>query len=243
MLTTDSTDTGVSLKTHGHVATLTLNRPPANRLAPDMMNAMREALLSAEADPQVRVLVLTGSGQTFCGGLDGERIRNGGNPTEFAQALVELLRTFPKLGVPTIAAVNGDAVASGFSLVCACDVSVAVSQAKLGTIEASMNLWPVIAQVPVLQRLPARAAIQNVFTGVPFTADEAYRMLAINEVVPDSRVLSERVDSWVERLTKSGTTSAGRRAFYEMRQSTWDEALDHSLELFQVQQAQRAQRA
>src|SRR3954447_20484729 len=70
------------------LAVLTLAKPPRNLLAPEVMQALREAILAADADPDVEAIVLTGAGDMFCGGLDIERIQAGANPVEFASALV-----------------------------------------------------------------------------------------------------------------------------------------------------------
>jgi enoyl-CoA hydratase/carnithine racemase len=223
---------GVRTAVDGAVATITLDRAPANRLAPDIMGALRSSLLEADDRPAVRAIVLTGAGETFCGGLDAERLADGGDPVVFAQALIDLLRVFPRLGTPVIAAVNGDALASGFSLVCAADFAVAVASARLGTIEASAGMWPMIAQVPVIHRLPARLAAQNVMTGVPFVADDLARWGLINGVVDNAGALPAAAAQWVEAATRSGATAAGRRVFHRMLDAGWDGALDEAMDEF-----------
>src|SRR6266540_2446319 len=103
---------GLERSRQGGLARLELAKPPRNLLDPDVMAALRGAILEADADADVQAIVLTGAGDTFCGGLDIERIQAGADPVDFASALVELLRIFPTLGKPVIAAVNGDALAS-----------------------------------------------------------------------------------------------------------------------------------
>ena len=95
----------------------------------------------------------------------------------------KLLRVFPRLGKPVIAAVNGDALASGYALVCAADIAVTVDSARIGTFEASVGIWPMVAQVPPLQRLHPRHALENLLTGEPFDARRAYEIGIVNEVV------------------------------------------------------------
>ncbi len=227
----ESTD-GLAVATNGGVTTLRLDRPPKNLLAPDLMAALREGLTAADADDAVRAIVLTGSGEAFCGGLDLERLRAGGDPVDFATHLVELLRVFPGLGKPVLAAVNGDALASGFSLVCACDLAFAVRGAKLGTFEASVGIWPMVAQVAPLQRLLPRHALENILTGVPFDAERAAEIGAINGVV-EAAELEATIARYVELATRAGPAlAAGRRSFYRLLELPYDEALTEALGQF-----------
>jgi enoyl-CoA hydratase/carnithine racemase len=213
---------------------LALAKPPRNLLDPELMGELREAILDADADPDVQAIVLTGAGDMFCGGLDIERIRAGADPVEFASALVELLRIFPRLGKPILAAVNGDALASGYSLVCAADLAVAADHVRIGTLEASVGIWPMIAQVPPLQHLHPRHALQNLITGEPFDAQRAYEVGIVNEVVPASQ-LWPQIKRWAELSVRAGAAlPAGRRSFYRFRELSYDEALSASLEEFRA---------
>jgi len=150
---TESGIAGLEITRADGVERIALTRPPRNLLDPPLMDLFRAAIVEADAADDVRAIVITGSGEMFCGGLDIAQIQAGANPVDFAAALVGLLRVLPGLGKPLIAAVNGDALASGYSLACAADVALAVEDARLGTLEASVGIWPMIAQVPALQRL------------------------------------------------------------------------------------------
>jgi enoyl-CoA hydratase/carnithine racemase len=223
---------GLERSRQGGLARLELAKPPRNLLDPDVMAALRGAILEADADADVQAIVLTGAGDMFCGGLDIERIQGGADPVEFASALVELLRVFPTLGKPVLAAVNGDALASGYSLVCAADIAVAVDSARIGTFEASVGIWPMIAQVPALQRLHPRHALQNLLTGEPFDARRAYEIGIVNEVVSAGE-LWPAVERWAQLSVRAGKAlAAGRRSFYRFRELSYDDALDASLEQF-----------
>jgi enoyl-CoA hydratase/carnithine racemase len=168
----------------------------------------------------------------FCGGLDIAQIQAGANPVDFAAALVGLLRVLPGLGKPLIAAVNGDALASGYSLACAADIALAVEDARLGTLEASVGIWPMIAQVPALQRLQPRHALENLLTGEPFDAQRAYEVGVINRVVPAAELWTE-VSRWVELTTRAGAAlPAGRRSFYRFVDLSYEDALSASLDEF-----------
>jgi enoyl-CoA hydratase/carnithine racemase len=223
---------GLERSSEGGLARLALAKPPRNLLDPDVMAAMREALLEADADRDVQAIVLTGAGDMFCGGLDIERIQAGEDPVAFASALVELLRVLPTLGKPVIAAINGDALASGYALVCAADIAVTIDSARIGTFEASVGIWPMVAQIPPLQRLHPRHALENLLTGEPFDARRAYEIGIVNEVVGADE-LWPAVERWAQRSVRAGAAlAAGRRSFYRFRELSYDDALDASLEQF-----------
>lgn len=223
---------GLEITRADGVERIALTRPPRNLLDPPLMDLFRAAIVEADAAGDVRAIVITGSGDMFCGGLDIAQIQAGANPVDFAAALVGLLRVLPGLGKPLIAAVNGDALASGYSLACAADIALAVEDARLGTLEASVGIWPMIAQVPALQRLQPRHALENLLTGEPFDAQRAYEIGVINRVVPPAELWSE-VSRWVELTTRAGAAlPAGRRSFYRFVDMSYDDALSASLDEF-----------
>lgn len=210
---------------------LTIDNGPRNLLNPTVMRQLADELTSAEARG-AKAVVLTGQGDVFCGGLDIEAIKAGGDPVEFATELVALLRLVPQLGIPVLGAINGDALASGFSLALTTDMAATVDGAQLGTFEASIGIWPMIAQVPPLQRLLPRHALSNILTGVPFTAEQALAVGAVNAVVPKAR-LQDQIEQWVALTTRAGAALAsGRRAFYRFVDLPYDEALNESLAEF-----------
>jgi len=215
----------------GDARWITIANGPRNVLNPAAMRELATELGRAEADG-AKAVVLTGQGAMFCGGLDVDAIRAGGDPVEFATELVALLRLVPRLGLPVLGAVNGDALASGFSLALCTDMAVTVEGARLGTFEASVGIWPMIAQVPPLQRLLPRHALANILTGVPFSAEEALAVGAVNAVVARSD-LAKQIDEWVGLTTRAGAALAsGRRAFYRFVDLSYDDALDQSLAEF-----------
>jgi enoyl-CoA hydratase/carnithine racemase len=229
---TESGTEGLEITRADGVERIALTRPPRNLLDPPLMDLFRAAIVEADAADDVRAIVITGSGEMFCGGLDIAQIQAGANPVDFAAALVGLLRVLPGLGKPLIAAVNGDALASGYSLACAADVALAVEDARLGTLEASVGIWPMIAQVPALQRLQPRHALENLLTGEPFDAQRAYEIGVINRVVPKAELWTE-VTRWVELATRAGAAlPAGRRSFYRFVDMSYEDALSASLDEF-----------
>jgi enoyl-CoA hydratase/carnithine racemase len=214
------------------IRTIELNRPPRHLLDPPLMSAMTTALRDADDDRDVRGIMLTGTGDVFCGGLDIDAIKAGGDPVEFATHMAQVLGLLPTLGTPVAAAVNGDALAGGAALVCACDFAVAVPDTRIGTIEVSVGLWPMVAQVPLIHRIGPRAAMENVGSGVPFTADRARQVGLVHDVVAAADLLP-RVRGWLDQAARAGgATRIGRRAFYELAGLSYHDALEVSLTRF-----------
>ena len=196
------------------------------------MGALADELRRCDDDASVAAVVLTGSGETFCGGLDIGKIQAGADPVAFAAALIALLRLLPTLGKPVLAAVNGDALGSGFALVCASDYAVTVPDARLGTPEASAGFWPMTAQVPLLHRLLPRHALQTILSGVPFVAEDALRVGAVNRIVERAE-LEQAVLEFGELAARAGEALApGRRSFYRLLDASYDEALVNALDEF-----------
>jgi enoyl-CoA hydratase/carnithine racemase len=196
------------------------------------MGALADELRRCDDDASVTAVVLTGSGETFCGGLDIGQIQAGADPMAFAAALIALLRLLPTLGKPVLAAVNGDALGSGFALVCASDYAVTVPDALLGTPEASAGFWPMTAQVPLLHRLLPRHALQTILSGVPFDAEDALRVGAVNRIVKRAE-LERAVLEFGELAARAGDALApGRRSFYRLLDASYDEALVNALDEF-----------
>src|SRR5882724_2116133 len=95
---------------------LQLTHPPRNLLDPSVMTSLGNALTEADQDDGVKAIVITGDGEWFCGGLDVEQFKQGADPLEFATRAVELMKIFPRLGTPIVSAVNGNALALGYSI-------------------------------------------------------------------------------------------------------------------------------
>lgn len=217
-----------------NIAVVVIDGPENNLLNPEVMASVADGLARADADPAVTGILLTGAGDAFCGGLDLAGIRAGGDPVEYAGALAELLKLFPRLGKPVAAAVNGDAVASGSSLAAASDFAVILPDARIGSYEVAVGVWPMVAQVPLVKRLGARNAMENIGSGDPFTAQRAYELGLVNAIAPAGE-LRAVAEAWLVRAARGGAANAGRRFFYEIADLPYDEALDLSHERFAAQ--------
>src|SRR3954465_15554234 len=134
----------------GQMARITLNRPEKrNPLGPLTLGELLHALEADKNDEAVRVIVLTGAGKVFSAGGDLSSMGSGGTPLKAEGGaatkpgtFVDLNLALTKVGKPTIAMVNGHALAGGLGLVVACDVAIAADDAQLGTPEINVGLWP-----------------------------------------------------------------------------------------------------
>jgi len=185
----------------GPVLILTMNRPERrNALSPSMMAAMASAWDEVNADPGIRVAILTGAGGAFCAGADlqgmtkqapGDAFEKGGESTDTIAAGVikPLLKGF-LLDKPLIAAVEGPAVAGGTEILQATDIRIAGESARFGVSEVRWGLYPLGGSVVRLRRqIPYAVAADILLTGRHVRAPEAKELGLIGEVVPDGTAL------------------------------------------------------
>ncbi|SCL40194.1 Enoyl-CoA hydratase/carnithine racemase [Micromonospora pallida] len=172
----------------GPVATVVISNPTRrNAMTPDMWRQLPPLLDRLEADPAVRVLVLTGAGETFCAGADlgdvDELLAAGDHSV--AVAAEERLAAFAK---PTVAAVRGACVGGGCQLAVACDLRIAATDARFGVPPARLG---VVYPTPTTRRLAAlvgpATAKYLIFTGELVDADRAARVGLVDEVLPADR--------------------------------------------------------
>jgi enoyl-CoA hydratase len=179
------------------LATITFNRPEVrNALNYLAIDEALQATLAAEADETVRVLILTGAGdKAFISGADIGELRDRNTMTELGErssrrrVLTNLLETMSK---PTIAAVNGFAIGGGLEVAMACTLRTAADTAKFGLTEINLGIMPGNGGTQRLPRLVGKSrAMEMILTGEPITADEAYRIGLVNQVVPPAELMAE----------------------------------------------------
>ena len=184
----------------GHVAIVTMNRPEArNAFGLEMLVRMADAWDEIDADPEVRVAILTGASGNFCAGSDLKEM-SGGRPRDEWTARHEatpdlhwkaLLRHYT-LKKPLIAAVEGYAVAGGTEILQATDIRIAGATAQLGIMEAKRGLFPLGGSTVRLQRqIPYTMAMELLLTGRRISAEEALRIGLVGRVVPTGTALDE----------------------------------------------------
>src|SRR5262249_4704132 len=197
--------TTLLLERTGAIATLTLNRPDArNALDLVMRGELLSALDEVEADPQARVVILTGAGGHFCAGGDVKTMRTkrqtaaeGRRRVESLNRMVLRLVDFPR---PTIAQVDGFAVGAGCNLALCCDLIVAADRARFGEVFGKIGLVPDGGGTWLLSRVVGLAGAKElIFTAEIIEAAEAYRLGLVNRVVKaadlsaETRSIAERI--------------------------------------------------
>lgn len=187
-----------TVDSQGRAVWITFARGDRNLLDAELTAWLCAAIRDADAQERPAI-VLSGAGTTFCGGADGPYLRETGTAKSFADAAVDLFELLNSVSTPVIAAVNGDALAGGFGMVCLADIVVAVESARLGTIEASLGTWAMIAQAPVITRVPPKAVVTNLLTGVPFAATKAVELGVVDAVVEPAG-LASAVEGYVDLL-------------------------------------------
>jgi methylglutaconyl-CoA hydratase len=181
----------------GGVLTLTLNRPEKrNALHSAMMGELTGALEAAASDAACRVVVLTGSGEAFCAGMDLEHLEALGSKTEEehradSQQIARLLRTLYDLPKPTIAAVNGAAIAGGMGLATVCDFTLAVPEAKFGYTEVRIGFVPAIVSAFLREQIGDKRARDLLLTGRLIKAAEAQELGLVTRVVAGAELMDE----------------------------------------------------
>ena len=178
----------------GAIAYVTLNRPKVlNALKQAVFAELKSAFEDARNDASIRGVILTGSGdKAFAAGADIAEMSNytgieAGEATRRAQEVTEIIEN---LGKPVIAAVNGFALGGGCELSMACTIRLAVEGAKFGQPEVKIGIMPGAGGTQRLPRLVGKGrALQLILTGEVISAQEAYRIGLVNEIVPSSNLI------------------------------------------------------
>lgn len=208
----------IRCEVQGGQALLTLDREQArNALSAEAVVALLEALDRVEADPAVRVVVLTGAGQrVFCAGGDLSGMGADGPLAahEGRRAYARLLTRLQGLSKPTVARVNGHALAGGLGLALACDLAVCADHAEFGTPEIDVGLFPMMVMALLQRHVGRKAALELVMTGQRLSAQRALAMGLVNRVVPAAALDAEVKGLAGALAAKSAAVLAlGKRAF------------------------------
>lgn len=189
------------------VATITFNRPQArNALDPQSMHLLRQALSDTATDDAARVVVITGTGDTFSAGADLKAALSGdsgGFAAAGPEAMAELLGAIQDHPKPTIAKVQGNVFGGGNGLVAACDLAVAADHVRFAFSEVRLGLTPAVISVVCLPKLHPSDAAELFLTGERVSAERVQRAGMINAVVPGDG-LDGAVAGWVAQLRKGG---------------------------------------
>jgi enoyl-CoA hydratase len=211
---------------------LVLDRPAQrNALSTGLLAELHAAFLRADGDGDVRAICLTGAGEkAFCSGMDLASAALHAEPVaahEGRRAYAALLADLSRLGKPVVACVNGAVLGGGMGLLAACDLAVASDDARFGTPEVDVGLFPFMALAPLSRCLGRRAALELVLTGRRIDAQEALALGLVNRVLPRAQ-LAAATDDLLETLAQKSPAALrlGRRAFYATQDLPYEAQLE-----------------
>jgi enoyl-CoA hydratase len=218
-----------------NVAYVTLNRPGRrNALSQAVVGRLCEVFTDASEDNDVWAIVLTGAGdRAFCSGADlkelNEIAREGRRfPVPMTGTARNVYELIFEVGKPTIASLNGPAVAGGFELALACDIRIAADHAVVGIPEAKRGLGANFATVLLPRLVPRSVALSMLYTGEPMTAQEALGWGLVNAVHPADR-LAEETEAFVRGIVANAPLSL--RRYKEMATKGWGLSVQAALRL------------
>ncbi len=197
------------------VGIVTLNRAERHNAFDDVLiNELTSALRLMEADPAVRVVVLSSTGKSFCAGADLNWMKRAAAYTEAenlrdSRNLAEMLRVLNELPKPTIARVQGNAFGGGVGLISACDMAIAVFDAQFALTEVKLGILPAVISPYVIAAIGARRARRYMLSAERFSASEAYRIGLVHEMVPTEEDLDNAVGELVDALLLCGPKAQG----------------------------------
>ncbi|HUU38834.1 MAG TPA: enoyl-CoA hydratase/isomerase family protein [Candidatus Desulfaltia sp.] len=192
----------------GKILRITMNRPQVhNAFNATMIGDLAEAFSTARSDDGIRIVILTGAGESFCAGADLNWMREiihysyEQNLRESLQ-VAELMKAIYEFPKPTIARVNGAVIGGGTGLLSACDIVVASDKARFGLSEVKIGLIPAAIGPYVIRRIGESATRELFLTGERFDARRALEIGLVNKVVPDA-ALDDKVEEIVRLLLSS----------------------------------------
>lgn len=227
----------VRCDTDGHVGVITLNRPDSmNTFSTELATELDRALESFEDDDAVRAIVVTGAGDAFSMGIDvteHEQFDDEDEYEEWVSRMEDPFLTIANMGTPVIAAAHGFAVANGLGLVAAADLAVVAEGTKLGATAPKVGLFCMGPAVPLMRSVTEKRCLELLLTGELVDAETAHDWGLVNRVVPEDQLREAAIDLATTITEKSpAAVQRGKRAYYEMADRPYDEALEYSNEAF-----------
>ena len=225
----------------GSVCWLTLNRPQQrNPLSSGMISAISDGLQSAAVDPQVRVIVLAGSGPVFCAGHDlgemtgplpDESISREQHLRGILNSCSEMMLAIMHVPKAVIACVQGTATAAGCQLVSACDLALANEEAGFCTPGVNIGNFCTTPLVGIGRNIHRKHAMELALTGDMISAQDAVRMGLINRITPAAELRAE-VEQLAQRIASKSAQGirSGKEAFYRQIDMPIEAAFDYARE-------------
>jgi len=231
-------NTDIIHEARNNVAFITLNRPEKrNALNDRIISGLREAMVAAEADDQVRVVILRGAGKDFCAGADLAQLEKSAEASvlenlEGASRMADLFLTLRGLKKPVIAAVHGRALAGGAGLASACDLVIASRSAQFCYTEVKIGFVPAIVMSIARRNLGEKRAFEMLATGKTFTAEEAAEIGFINRVCDDDSFEAE-VEKYAVEISRLSASALmlTKRLLYQIDSMNFEQAIRAGVDL------------
>lgn len=225
---------GITYHISNRIATITLDRPDKrNALNGEVVRELRAAFADAEADENVKVIILAGNGKAFCAGADLEYLQQLQNNTFEenlidSKELMQLMQDIYSLEKVVIARIEGDAIAGGCGLASVADLSYTVPTAKFGYTEVRIGFVPALVSVFLVRKIGEGRARELLLTGKLITAEEAVRHGLINGVIP-AETIKEEVQALAEKLCTE-TSGNSLKVTKQLVSAALDKSLGEALE-------------
>jgi methylglutaconyl-CoA hydratase len=228
----------VLYQVEGARALVTLNRPEKrNALNDAVVGGLKESLRRADADDNVRVVVITGAGSDFCSGADLSALQKISKASvmenlEDARSLMELFALVRRVRVPVVEAVRGRALAGGCGLATACDIVLASRGARFGYPEVKIGFVPAMVMAILRRNVSEKRAFELITRGAEISAEEAERVGLINQVF-DEDSFEANVNEYVasfEKMSRSAI-ALSKHLLYHIDGMTFDAALESGADL------------
>jgi enoyl-CoA hydratase/carnithine racemase len=214
------------------VAFFTINREKQrNAISVEALDLFHQHLDQAAEDSTVRVVCVTGAGdRVFCAGADlGGAMGGGGSDAmEAFKSYARLLKRLTGFPKPTVARVNGYCLAGGTGFMLACDIVIAADNARFGTPEVNVGLFPMMIGALIFRNVLKKKAMEMVLLGEKLTAEQALEMGLITRVAPAEKLDAE-VDKVLQVLSQKSPIGMkiGKEAFYKMADMPFETAVDY----------------
>ncbi len=223
-------------KYQNHVATLTLNRPgDMNTFSSRMALELKEAFIDLDTDPDVRVILLKGSGKAFCAGIDVNELK-GKSTLEYRKWIEKMeqpLIAISKMDTPVIAQLQGIAAANGMGLIASADLVIAAENSRMGLTAINVGLNCVGPVIPVSRCVGRKKALELLLYGRLIKAPEALSLGLINKIVPKEDLESEAM-KWARELAQKSPIAVriAKTAFYSSEDMTYEQQFAYMNEAF-----------
>jgi methylglutaconyl-CoA hydratase len=190
----------------GPIATVTLNRPDShNAFTPEMIQEIRDAFLSLGGRSDVRIIILTGNGRSFCAGADVNYMRETADYTfdenlADGQAIFDLMHAVDSCPKVVVGRINGAAIGGGAGLTACCDIAVAVERARFAFSEVRLGIVPAVISPFVVAKIGVANSRELFLTGERFIAQKAREIGLVQHIAVDETALDAAVQERIEQL-------------------------------------------